>query len=145
MTAIVVNTLNGAVTEYDWGFQSLTPTHAGAGASGLLTFGGELDGAAQITGVIRTGKTLLDSSKKKAVEDVYFGLQGSGEGVCLMEGASESYEFPVELRSSGVSRAVPGKGIAENYMSFGYRNVAGADFRLDRIDAEVVQSKQRRT
>ena len=30
MTAIVMNTITRAVGEYDWEFESITPTHAGS-------------------------------------------------------------------------------------------------------------------
>lgn len=142
MTIIVMNTLNAAVTEYDWTLQSITPTHATRN-DGLFTLGGETDAGSAIAADVRTGKTLWGSDRKKAVENVYYGLKGSGTGVCRIDGESTSFEYNFAIRASGVSRAEPGKGISENYLGFGFKNTAGADFRLDRIDVGVVQSKQR--
>jgi hypothetical protein len=142
MTTIVMNLLNAAVTEYDWNFQSATPSHA-ASAAGLFTLGGEADNAAPITGEVRTGKTLWGSDRKKALADIYFAMKGSGTGVCRIEGETEANEYEFSVREGGVSRALPGRGIHENYLAFGYRNVAGADFRLDRIEPSTVQSKKR--
>lgn len=142
MTTIVMNTQRSAVTEYDWSFQSLTATHA-ASPAGLFTLGGETDATANITGEVRTGLSLWNSDRRKAVEDVYFAVRGSGAGVCRIETPATAYEYPVTLRANGLSRADTGRGISENYIGVGYRNVAGADFRLDRIDVGTVQSKQR--
>ena len=64
-----------------------------------------------------------------------------GAGV-VGEGASYSYPFPV--LPAGQSRSVPGKGLRENYLAFGYSNSDGADFQLDRIEVLVAQSKNRR-
>jgi hypothetical protein len=142
MVAIVMNLLTGAVSEYGWTFKSISAEHA-ADASGLYAFGGDTDGDAYITAEARTGRTAWGSGRKKTVEDVYFGLQGAGLGVCRIEGPGGEWEYTFPVRASGMSRAVPGKGIAENYLSFGYRNVAGAGFILDRIETGTVQSKQR--
>lgn len=145
MTAIVMNTLNASVTEYDWTFNSLSPTRAGA-TSGLCALGGDDDAGAAIAGSVMTGRTLaLDQTRKAAIEDVYFGLRGAGNGVCRIEADDGAWEYPVAVKASGVSRAVPGKGISENYVALGYRNAAGEAFRLDRIEPTVVQSKQRKT
>jgi hypothetical protein len=54
MTAIVMNTLTGAVTEYDWTFTSLSAKHA-SDANGLCTLGGDTDAGAAITGEVRGG------------------------------------------------------------------------------------------
>lgn len=140
MTTIVMNTLNHAVTEYGWSFQSITPTHAGSTA-GLHVLGGETDAGTAITGEIRTG--LSGGSKKLGVGSVYVAVQGAGDGIVRVQGLTEGWEYPLGVRAGGVSRVKPGKGIRENYLGFGYRNVAGADFRLDRIEADIVESPKR--
>lgn len=144
MTTIVLNTLKLAVTEYDWEFQSLTPTHAGD-AAGLYTLGGDTDAGEAIAAEVRGGRSLLGSERKKAVPDLYYALRGAGEGTAVVEGDSGVYTYDFAVRATGVSRAAPGRGISENYLALGYRNKAGVDFRLDRIDADVVPSKQRRS
>ena len=53
MNTIACNTLTGAVSEYTgFGFQSLTPTHAGS-ANGLFALGGDTDAGLPIVANIR--------------------------------------------------------------------------------------------
>jgi hypothetical protein len=144
MPTIVMNTLNAAVTEYDWVFQSVTPTHAGD-ASGLYLLGGELDDAAAIPGHITTGVTLCGSSLKKRMAMIFLSIKGAGQGLMKVIGKSGTWSYPVQVQAKGLSRAKPGLGINENYLGFGYSNVAGADFELDRIEVDLAESKQQRT
>lgn len=144
MNTIVLNTLTGAVSEYtNFAFHAVTPTHAG-NATGLFAFGGNLDIDQPIVSDIRTAKRLVSSTLKKHMELVYFAMQGTGasEMTVLGKAGQWSYAFPV--RSSGESRAVPGRGIRENYLGFGYRNPAGDAFRIDRIEVLTSESKSRR-
>jgi hypothetical protein len=143
MTTIVMNTLNAAVTEYDWTFQSITPTHAGD-ASGLYLLGGDDDAGADIDASAFTGTTLCGSSLKKRVPAVYLGLTGSGAGQLHVRTKTASRTYPVIVDEAGTSRGKPGLGLHENYLGFGYSNVAGADFKLDRIEPRLVLSEQRR-
>jgi hypothetical protein len=148
MNTIVLNTLTGSVSEYDWTFQSITPTHAGD-ASGLYLLGGDLDNAGSdtplpINASIVTGKTLCGDSLKKAVLMIYLSLRGVGNALVTVFGETDSWTYSLPLRSSGESRVQPGKGIRENYLAFGFSNVDGADFTLDRIEADIVASKTRR-
>lgn len=141
MTTIVLNTVNRAVTEYAWAFQSVSSDHA-ADANGLYTLGGDNDNGAPITGEIRGGKSGGETLQK--VGNVYLALSGAGGGTLIVMGRTNEWEYPIQARPSGVCLAHPGQGIRESYIGFGYRNAAGTDFRLDRIDADVQASKNRR-
>lgn len=141
MTTIVMNTLNTAVTEYDWAFQAISPNYA-ADAAGLFALGGADDAGTPIVGEIRTGK--FGGDLKQGLGPVYVGVQGSGAGTLIVEGESLEWEYPVSVRPSGLSRAEPGLGIDENYLAVGYRNVSGADFRIDSIAPTIYESKKRR-
>lgn len=142
--AIVMNTLNGAVTEYDgFDFQSITPTHAGS-ALGLYALGGDLDNLATIDAAVETGKTLQGTSLKKFVEAVYFSIKGEGTGTMVLKGETATYRYTFDLLPSGQSRAKAGRGIRENYMSFGFENRRGGDFLIDRIEALTQNSTTRR-
>lgn len=141
MTAIVCNTATGAVTEYDWAFQSLTDTHA-ASPAGLFTLGGDTDAGAAITGEIRAGTP--GGGPVQAVRVVFVAKEGPGNGTLIVQGRSASWEYPAIDRDSDVMAVSPGRGISESYLGFGYRNVDGAAFRIDRIDADVIASKNRR-
>lgn len=142
---IVFNTLNGAVTEYTgFGFQSITPTHAGS-ATGLFSLGGGTDMGAPIVASIVTGKKQWGRSLKHYLGLIFFSLRGSGTSAATVVGESASYTYPFPVLSSGESRAKPGRGIRENYLAFGYSNTDGADFQLDRIEVDDGKSNNRRT
>jgi hypothetical protein len=142
--AIVMNTLTGAVTEYDnFGFQSITPTLAG-NATGLYALGGNLDIDQPIVGSVVTGKTLWSDLKKKFLDAVHFAMKGSGTSELKVVTESTSYSYPFPVRAAGVSRAKPGRGIRENYLAFGYSNADGADFQLDAIEVPQQPSKNRK-
>lgn len=144
MTAIVLNTLSGAVSEYSgFDFQSITPTHAGA-ATGLFKLGGDKDLDQPITAEIRTPTTLRSSSLKKSINAVYFSMRGVGAAELTVFGRDNQWSYAFAVRSSGESRVVPGRGIRENYVGFGLNNLNGADFELDRIEALIDESKSRR-
>ena len=144
MNTIVLNTMTGAVSEYaGFDFQSLTPTHAG-NAVGLYVLGGDLDGQAPITAQIVTGKPQWGTSLKKFVSTVYFAMKGVGTGELTVYGENDHYSYTFPVRASGESRCLTGRGIRENYLAFGFRNINGAAFRLDRIEALTAQSTSRR-
>lgn len=147
MTAIVMNTINAAVTEYDWTFQSITPTHAGS-AAGLHEFGGNTDAGSAIAASFLTAETSLGSSMKRRIASVYFAMlteTADGAGMAVVRGrVAGEYTYPVQIRDGGMSRAVCGKGLRESYIALGYENVSGAHFRIDRIEPEIIESKQRR-
>ncbi len=145
MTAIVMNTMNAAVSEHDIDFQSLTPTHFGS-ANGLYELGGDTDNELAIDARAMLPETDMGSDFKKGVGAIYFhmtGPAGSAAQLLVKTKVEEfAYEFPV--REKGVSRGVPGKGIKEPYLALGFANLDGADFRIDQIEADVIGSQTRR-
>lgn len=142
---IVMNTLTGAVSEYTgFGFQCITPTHAGS-ATGLFALGGNVDIALPIISSVVTGKQMFGESLKKIAQAVYFAIKGSGVSTMTVTGEVVSYPYPFPVRANGESRSVPGKGIRENYLAFGYSNTDGADFQLDRMEVLVAESNNRRS
>lgn len=144
MKTIVLNTLTGAVTEYDgFTFQSITPTHAGS-VMGLFALGGNLDVAAPIVATVTTAKTQWGASLKKFVEMVYFALSGTGTSTLRVLGQFKTYSYAFPVRATGESRCKPGKGIRENYLAFSFSNTDGADFKLDAIEVATAQSTTRR-
>lgn len=144
MAAIVLNTLTGAVSEYSgFDFQSITPAHAGS-TLGLYALGGNTDAGNPIAASILTGKTSLGGSIKKYVRMVYFSMRGAGNGVLTVRGQSGTWTYTFPVLSTRQSRCKPGMGIRENYLAFGYSNVGGADFQVDRIEVDINESKARR-
>lgn len=141
MTAIVMNTLLAAVTEYDWAFTSIAAGHATSNAQ-LVTLGGNDDAGSPIAAELRGGTP--GGSNVQMVGTVFLALQGTGDGTLIVQGRDTEWEYPCDARTRGVSTAKPGRGIRESYLGFGYRNANGHAFTLDRIDAEVIASKNRR-
>lgn len=143
MTAIVMNTLTGAVSEYDWDFQSITPTHAGS-AVALYALGGDTDAGRPIDATITTPQRVWGETLKSLSSGVYFAMQGTGRGVLQVHTRCDTYSYPVQSQPDGMTRGEPGRGIQENYLGFSYKNVAGAFFRIDRIEIPSIKSKSRR-
>lgn len=143
MTAIVFNTLAGAATEYDWEFQSITPTHAGD-AGGLFLLGGDTDVGQPIVAEIRTPVPLRETTLKKAMELIYFSVKSTGQCQGAVFGESEAWRYNFPVRASGQSRCKVGRGIRENYLGFGFSNPDGQAFTIDRIEVLMHESKSRR-
>jgi hypothetical protein len=141
---IVMNTLTGAVSEYsNYAFDSMTETKAGS-ATGLYAIGGDTDAGIAITGEIVTGKPLWSDQHKKHIEAVWLSMKGEGIAQLIVqgEGAESEWRYAFAVRPTGQSRALPGKGIRENYMAFGVSH--DEPFRLDRIEVRELKSKTRR-
>jgi hypothetical protein len=145
MTAIVMNTMTGAVSEYTgFDFHAITPTHTGS-VNGLYELGGDLDVAALIVSNAVTGKTLRDGTLKKFVDMLFFAIKGTGTSTATVYGEENSYTYEFDVRANGESRCKPGRGLRENYFAFGYSNTDGAAFQLDRIEAIIAASNTRRS
>lgn len=140
---IVMNTLTGGVTEYTgFGFQSITPTHAGS-ASGLFLLGGDTDNSAPITADVLTGKQVMEAAQKKRIPNIYYAVESDASSLtCTVATEDEEYEYDFYVRGDGVSRADPGKGIIESYLQVGLKT-AGEDFKLDYIEANVAVTARR--
>lgn len=144
MNTIVVNTLSGAVSEYaGFGFQSITPTHAGS-ATGLFELVGDTDDGLPIAARVQTGKPAWESSLRKSIDTVFFGLKGSGNYRLHVSGENADYVYRFSATPSGEARAKPGRGISETYMSFGFSNPDGQPFEIDTIEVLVGISATRR-
>lgn len=147
MTAIVLNTLNGAVTEYsNFDFDSITPTHTGS-AFGLYALGGDSDAGTKIVGQFMTPKKDWGSSHKKLVDTAFIGIKGRGNAELLVqtEQANTPYSYSFPILAAGESRAKAGRGIRENYLAFGLKKTDGKDFQVDRFEVVLNASSNRRT
>lgn len=81
---------------------------------------------------------------KKFVAYIYFAMAATGLGRARVETRSQTYAYEFPVQAGGVSRAVTGRGIRENYLAFGFDNVGGADFRIDAIEPKTATSSTRR-
>lgn len=144
MTTIVMNTMNGAVSEYTgWAFQSITPTKAGT-ATGLFSLGGDTDDGTAIVGRVQTGKVEWGGSRKSLIDKAFLALKGTGTFRLHVSGEAADYTYDFTAAASGQSSAQPGKGIRENYLSFGFSNPSGQAFQLDAIEMPTLKSPNRR-
>lgn len=146
MTAIVMNTLTGAVTEHSIEFQSLTANRFGS-ENGLFSLGGADDNGEQIEARFVTPRSSLGSPNLKGVGFVYFAMTGdagSSGQLLVQDDEGEEYAYEFALRDKGASRARAGQGLRENTLAIGFANLDGADFRIDSIEADITDSKTRR-
>lgn len=99
--------------------------------------------AAQATSPVSQHK----SSLIKGLAMVYVSTpreQVQGLDVLVELPSGQCYAYPLQMQSHGVARAQPGRGIRESYLGFGVRNVAGADFEIERIEVQTHASATRR-
>jgi hypothetical protein len=145
MTTIVCNLVTAAVTEYDWDHPALSATRLGSD-DGLFTLGGDTDDDAAIEAHFDTGVTLREGTLKNRLDEACFTIDAEDGANMLfrVNTADATYEYPFVVRKSGISRAKPGAGIRENLLGFGFSNLDGADFTIERMDVRNLQSKQRR-
>lgn len=145
MNTIVMNTLGGAVSEYeDFDFQSLTPTRAGS-TLGLYSLEGNLDVIAPIVATIETGLTDQSDQHKKRQREAFVSVRGATTGEFSVVTSTATYKYALISRSTGVLRATTGRGIRESYLGYKYRNTGGRAFTLDRIEIPTEKSQNRRT
>lgn len=143
MTTIVMNTLNGAVSEYDWQFQSITERHGGD-VTGLYAFGGGMDGVTPIDALITTPRLQWGASIKKMLDGVYFSMNSDAASLLRVHCTGADWEYPVGVSAHGTTRTTVGRGIRENYLAFSFINQGGGGFQLDRIEVREALSKSRR-
>lgn len=145
MNTIVMNTMTGAVSEYSgFDFHAITPTHAGS-ALGLYALGGDRDIAAPIVATAMTGKTALSDMLQKYLGNVYFSIKAIGSATMLVQDGTATYRYPLEMTSTKEPRGVPGRGIVDRFLSFGFENTDGCAFSLDAIEVTVYNSMNRRS
>ncbi|HEY8360456.1 MAG TPA: hypothetical protein VIL30_23620 [Ramlibacter sp.] len=152
MTAIVMNTTTGAVTEYGaaFNFTAIARTLAADGAK-LYELGGLTDASAAIAATWRG--PMLGGLEVRRPEQVYAAVRGPADsagkvrvlagGKTVARGTEWLYDLTVQ--ASGISRCTPpGKGIRENFLAYGYQNVAGAPFVITLFQVDETTSQQRK-
>lgn len=143
MKSIVVNTLSGAVTEYSRPLACITTSHGGS-REGVFALEGDTDHGQSIVGELRMPTVNYGSTLAKSLAAIYACGDGLGEAIADVHTHSSSWSYPLRFGGNRVARANPGRGIREVYLGFGLRFVQGQDFRLDRVEVLVNESKNRR-
>lgn len=152
MTAIVMNTTTGAVTEYgaSFTFNSITRTHAADGAK-LHTLGGSSDNGAPISATWLGPQ--LGGLAVRRPDQVYAAVRGpagSAGKVRVVAGGHKvargtEWQYDLAVQPSGISRSQrPGLGIRENFLAYGYANVAGAPYVVSLFQVDEIMSNQRK-
>lgn len=145
MTAITVNTLTGAVSEYTrHDFQSITPNHGGS-ASGLYAFGGDTDAGLPIQSTLRLPITLRENTLKQQIAMVYLSMQGQAKP-SSRSSARARRDGRIRFHCATVARRAArwARASGKNYLGFGLSTPAGQAFTLDRVEVLSVKSKTRR-
>lgn len=151
---IVCNTTTGAVSEYDWRFQSLTSSHAGD-AVGLYGLGGDTDDGELIKTSIRLPRALRANtsddhepsrkdSRKMQIASIVISMQGAGRCEAVVHTPAADYAYPFDLQESGEARARVGRGIRENYLGVSVNTLDGQRFLLDQVEIDERRSVHRR-
>lgn len=149
MTAIVMNTMTGAVTEYgaSFAFNSITATHAADGAK-LYALGGDTDAGAPIE-----AKWLgpqLGGLELRRPDQVYVGLRAPAGSTCKVRvvagghaARGTEWQYDVAVQAAGISRCRnPGRGIRENYLAYGL--IGSVPYVVSQFQIDEVNSQQRR-
>lgn len=163
LTAWVMNTETAAVSWYtNWGFTGMA--QAGdrifaVGPAGLVELGDSRDDSARINarveydfnefgGYDREGNP-LDSEYKKRVENFWVGYVADGRLKFQVETYGQGYgvvNYVMEPRTAAQprnSRVKPGKGLNARWWKVAIENVAGANFEITSLSADVAQSNRR--
>lgn len=148
---VVMNTVNGAVTEYEFPSISLTSLatingkHFGAGPQGIFELTGNTDNGTAIAAEIQTGKLDFGDSRGKRVSDAYVEASSTGQMSFSVVTDAGSYSYPLGAPSVHLvnRKANLGKGIKTRRWQFKLNNVSGAAFEVAGMSV-LVNSTARR-
>lgn len=150
--AVVINTKNFAVTEYEGlefnSLASIGNVHLGANENGIYALRGSRMGGDPINSRIASG--LLDFGQKvlSPPRDIWLSLRADGK-LILNVRSEKGIVYPYDV--SGLEDALHeervklGRGLKERFYDFYLSNVAGADFDLSgmSIMADVMRDRKR--
>lgn len=149
----VMNTRTGGLTEYGsvFAFNSYAVFNGqvlAAGATGVVVLGTQaLDGTAEITARVRTGKESFGSSLLKRVPRIYTSGEYPGDMLfrtITTESGTRTYSLPMNGVTGIQQRRVPvGKGPKSRFWQYEIENVAGADFAVNDILVQPVALRRR--
>lgn len=147
----VLNTRKGALTEYDFTFNSYAVFNGkviAAGATGVVELGvQDTDATAAIDATITTGEDSFGTSAHKRVPRIYLGHSAAGEmrfSTTTVEGGTRTYALPWNGISGTQQRRIPvGKGPKSRFWAFSVSNVDGADFTISDMLVYPVKLRRR--
>lgn len=143
-----LNTVHGAVTEYDHtfvSFASIGSRHFGAGPDGIFELVGADDDGTPIAADVRTGKLDFNDSHTKRATDAYVEASCDGQLVFHVHTPTADYAYPLGDPSDELvnRKANLGRGVKTRRWQFGLTNEAGADFEVAEISVLVDATSRR--
>lgn len=154
-TAIVMNAVNKAVTEYaPYDFNSLAFFNGetyGANALGLFKLSGSTDNGALINAYARTALSRIASGKQAQVDSAYLGYSSDGTMqlktiITEPDGSKVARVYQLNTQNADASRSGRiklGRGVKSAYWAFEISNVLGADFTIDVVEMHVLALSRR--
>lgn len=163
LTAWVLNTESGGVCWYDnWSFTCMAAASGkvfAVGPDGLMVLGGATDDGAAINSEVQYGFTDFGgydrsgspagNPYKKRVAQYWFDYYSEGSIEISVETYGENfsgYTYTMPSRpamSPRNGRIEPGRGLVARYWRLAVRNSAGADFSINSIAADTLQSARK--
>lgn len=122
--------------------------YVAAGPDGLFALTGKQDDGLPIDAVVRTGLEDFGSDKLKRCVDVYLGARSRGALELRIKHDGEDREadyHATRIAPYGVKniRVKAGRGEKSRYWQFEIRNVDGADFEIDSLNPEMLETSRR--
>lgn len=163
LVAWVLNTESGGVCWYDnWGFTGMASAAGkvfAVGPDGLMVLGGGTDAGATIKAEVQYGLTDFGgydqdghpkgNAFKKRIAQYWFDYYSKGTLEIFVETYGENfpgYTYTMPMRAAASprnGRIEPGKGLVARYWRLAVRNTAGADFTVNNIAADTLQSTRK--
>lgn len=151
LTTWAVNTINGAVTEYDnYDFNSFATVggeYFGASATGLYKLTGDDDVGTSIVARIKSGLLQMTEARFTQFRAAYLASRTDAEGaqqfvLKLVTGDGTERTYGVVVRNNETTKIHLGKGLRARYFSFELTST-GQDFDLDTLEFVPITASRR--
>ncbi len=148
--ALVMNTRNFAMTEYDnYGYNSLFEVDGkvfGTTSTGIHELTGDTDNGSPISWHFKTGKIDLEKDIKTKVRYAWLSYRPSGDLILTVDDGENQYEYDVESYKqidNGV-RIKLGKGLRNRFIQIELENVNGESVVFDHLRLFSDPTKKKR-
>jgi len=151
-TTWVVNTLNGAVTNYeDFTFNSFArmgQKYVGASSDGIYELNGDDDAGTDIIATVKSGLAqMVGQSRFTQFRGAYLGVRSDVEGkhkffMKLETGDGVERTYGVNVKNMETTKIHLGKGLRARYFSFELTST-GQDFDLDTVEFVPILASRR--
>ena len=151
LTTWAINTVNGAVTEYDTfdfnSFATVGGEYFGASVNGLYKLTGDTDDGASIIARIKSGLLQMTEARFTQFRAAYIATRSDAEGaqqfiLKLVTGDGVERTYAVNIRDGETTKVHLGKGLRARYFSFELTST-GQDFDLDTLEFVPITASRR--